>query len=504
MDAPSPRSPRLPLYLGLTLFLLLIGGGGLAWLVSRQGLRAPLKVVLISAATEEPGGLESAQLRAIGALVQDHLEQYGGFAVTSLTDIPNDLEPLQDRPRTLMVLLEPRRHGDLLELGYRFVWGKALAADQPLPWISGRVQPLPPGAAFDAFLKGFPVPVPRSGGALLPEASEVFWDLVQAGAWRLQNTHLEEALALAEQSTVKAPGSASAWILLGNLRYRWMLDRPSAFRQERTDAEACLSRGLALAPAHPRGTFLLSLIKSDTGNQADALDLLLQARQRQPHNPTLLTGIAYAARGAGLLALSRRAVDLRDSLAVAQLQPQSVDITCLYTGELARFEASLREQPGHLRTTSGVLPFYRGYLALVRGDRARAREEFHAASDKAHGYQTILRLGEIFELILEGQKDQAWKLLREFDQDRTGMREPDGEFTIRMAEAYALLGDRASAMEMANRAFARGFGCTAWYERSPMLEPLRALPKWKALMQHVRERQKLMEDRFPLHVLEAG
>jgi tetratricopeptide (TPR) repeat protein len=504
MDDPSRRPSRPALYLGLALFLLLIGGGGLAWLVARQGLRAPLKVVLVSAAAEGAGDLDSAQIRALGALVQDHLEQFGGFAVTSLTDLPEDLEPLQDRPRTLLVLLEPRRKGDLLELGYRFVWGRALVAGRPLPWASGRAQPLPPGPAFDAFLKGFPVPVARSGHPLLPEAPEVFWDLVQAGAWRLQNARLEEALALAERSTVKAPGSASAWMLLGNLRYRWMLDRPSAFRQERADTEACLGRGLALAPAHPRGTFLLSLLKSDRGNQAEALDLLLQARQRQPHNPTLLTGIAYAARGAGLLALSRRAVDLRDGLAVAQLQPQSVDITCLYTGEFSRFEATLREQPGHLRTTSGVLPFYRGYLALVRGDRPRALQEFHVASEKAHGYQTILRLSEIFQLILEGQKDQAWKQLREFDQDRIGMREPDGEFTIRMAEAYALLGDRASALEMANRAFARGFGCTAWYERSPMLEPLRALPKWKALMQHVRERQKLMEERFPLNVLEAG
>jgi len=64
------------------------------------------------------------------------------------------------------------------------------------------------------------------------------------------------------------------------------------------------------------------------------------------------------------------------------------------------------------------------------------------------------------------------------------------------------MGDRASAMEMANRAFARGFGCTAWYERSPMLESLRGLPKWNALMQHAKERQALMEDQFPIGLLE--
>ncbi len=214
--------------------------------------------------------------------------------------------------------------------------------------------------------------------------------------------------------------------------------------------------------------------------------------------------MAYAARGAGLLPLARKAMDIRDHLAFAEFQPQALDITCLYTGELPRFAASLRDQPGHLRNTSGVTPFYRGYLALVQGDTTEARQEFHRATASINGYPNITRLSRIFELILEGQRDEAWQQLREYDQERIGMREPDGEFTIRLAEAYAMLGDRASAMEMATRAFSRGFGCTAWYERSPMLEPLRGLPKWKALIQHLKERQSLMEDRFPLTLLDEG
>jgi hypothetical protein len=35
-----------------------------------------------------------------------------------------------------------------------------------------------------------------------------------------------------------------------------------------------------------------------------------------------------------------------------------------------------------------------------------------------------------------------------------------------------------------------------------MLEPLRGLPKWNALMQHAKERQALMEDQFPIGLLE--
>ncbi|WLT31828.1 hypothetical protein [Geothrix sp. PMB-07] len=474
----------------------------MAWLLARQGVRAPLRVLLVAPEVAAPSGLDEAQGRALNAMIQDHLEHLGGFAVTVVGEMPSDVSPLQGQARTLVVQLQPRRRDQALDLSYRFVWGRRLQPKSASPWEERHAKVLPPDRAFETFLKDFPRSVDRPGVNLVPKTPSVFWDLVQAAAWRLQNQHLEEAMNLVEKTTRQEPDCASAWILLGNLRYRWMLNSTTAFRQDQVDAEAALQQGLNLAPGHPRGVFLLSLLKTDIGNQREALDLLLRTRHKQPHNPTLLTGIAYAARGAGLLPLARKAMDLRDNLAFASLQPQAVDITCLYTGEISRFEASLQEQPGHLRSTSGVLPFYRGYLALVRGDQARAHKEFQAAEGLANGYPNIMRLSEIYDLILRGEKDQAWVKLREYDQERIGMREPDGEFTIRLAEAYALVGDRASAMEMASRAFARGFGCTAWYERSPMLEPLRTLPKWKALLQHLKERQALMEDQFPLGLLE--
>jgi len=255
-------------------------------------------------------------------------------------------------------------------------------------------------------------------------------------------------------------------------------------------------------PFHPRGTLLLSLLKSDSGNQREALDLLLKARQKHPHSSALLTGVDYAARGAGLLPLARRAMDLRDELTFEHLPTQAIDLTCLYTGEIQRFETSLRDQRGPLRNTSGEISFYRGFLALVRGDRPLAQKEFRTTAELPNGYPNVLRLSEIYQLILEGRRDEALQKLQAYDKERIGMRQPDGEFTLRLAEAYALMGDRAHAMDVANQAFAQGFGCTTWYERSPLLEPLHGLPKWKSLMQHVKERQALMEDRFPRSLLE--
>ena len=80
MTKLMPRSPRLALFLGLTCLLLLGGGGGLAWLLARQGVRAPLRIVLITPPMEASEGLETGQGQAIGAVIQDQLEYERRFA----------------------------------------------------------------------------------------------------------------------------------------------------------------------------------------------------------------------------------------------------------------------------------------------------------------------------------------------------------------------------------------------------------------------------------------
>lgn len=500
---PRSRKPRqAALLLGLAFGLILAIGSGLAWALARAGARKPVRILLVTPAQGPDSGLDAVDCRAIGALVQDRLECYGRMAVTSVTELPRDLGPLRASAHTRVFLLEPRRQGNNLILGLQEVAGELMQPGEGTRWTKHPARPLPPVQAFADFDRVVGVVRPDVPGYLTPRDPGRFWDLVRATALRLQNDRMGEAAGLARTVVEGEPDCATGWVLLGNIQYRRLLNHPASFRQEQVEVEMLLKRGLSLVPGHPRGTLLLSLLESDSGNQRDALNLLIQARRYQPNNPLLLTGVVYAARGAGLLTLARRAMDLRDSLAFAEYLPQAVDITCLYTGEIPRFEASLQDRPGHLRNTTGVLAFYRGYLALVQGDRVKAHGEFSAARQAPHGYPNIIRLSEVFDLILDGRKDEAWKALRAFDQERLGMREPDGEFTIRLAEAYALIGDRASAMEMASRAFARGFGCTAWYERSPLLAPLRELPRWKALMQHLRERQNLMEEAFPANLVE--
>src|SRR5664279_2380208 len=128
MSETASRSWRTSLFLGLTFLVLLGVGSGVAWFMARKGIRGPLRVLLITPSpAQSPDGLDMAEGRAIGALVQDLLEQRGGFAVTNVTAVPANLDLFRGQARTLLVQLEPRRQGELLALPYRFVWGHQLS-----------------------------------------------------------------------------------------------------------------------------------------------------------------------------------------------------------------------------------------------------------------------------------------------------------------------------------------------------------------------------------------
>src|SRR5664279_3423977 len=127
MSETASRSWRTSLFLGLTFLVLLGVGSGVAWFMARKGIRGPLRILLITPLAQGPDGLDMAEGRAIGALVQDLLEHRGGFAVTNVTAVPADLDLFRGQARTLLVQLEPQRRGELLALPYRFVWGHQLS-----------------------------------------------------------------------------------------------------------------------------------------------------------------------------------------------------------------------------------------------------------------------------------------------------------------------------------------------------------------------------------------
>ncbi|HJW08781.1 MAG TPA: hypothetical protein VJ483_04055 [Holophagaceae bacterium] len=293
--------------------------------------------------------------------------------------------------------------------------------------------------------------------------------------------------------------SPLAALVEGMVRYRSLLTRTPGDPERQALTRQSFQRCLALLPDYPRACIRFSLYLTDTGGQREALDLLFEAVGVHPGSPGLHSALAYAARTAGLLDGSKAAL-LRVEELVGPGARQTglaglAENTWLYRGEWSRFAEGLG--PGSDERQDPTGDFYRGYIRLLQRKPEEALPFLRRAEAGAADSPQFALLAKVYRLSLERHEPEARTLLAELESTRTQLRVPDGEYTFKLAEAHAFIGDHATALETALRAASQGFECTAWYEASPLLRPLQGLPRFKALVQHLRERQQLMESHFP-------
>jgi len=476
------------------ILVLLIAGGLSTWLWSRARTLPP-RLILVVPNTPPQTGLNPSQEAGLRELFRIHLEAVGKRPVMVHLESPGamDLTTLADKD----VMVRPRfeRSGDQLRLHLevgrvRVIRQKVLAPWEA--WVSPLETPQAALARAGQFLAG----ADPDDSPLEPSDPAAFWKAVEIEGLLVENERVHLAVKLAEDLVEADPETPLAHLLLADAAYRIHLREATASPATLAKVETHFRKAVARGKGYPEASAQWAEAKVEAGEHRRALEILWEGLRKHPNSPILLSGLAYAARISGQLELATLACEARRRLVPQEVDPFIAENTFLYTGDLDKFETTLRDRPGH--RYNSLVWFYRGYLTQMKGQRDGAIAAYQHAEAWNNDIAHFNRLAGILRLHLEGKGEEALGLLQVLDRERAGLRVPDGEFTFKIAEAYALLGHREKAVDVAYRAFGHGFVCARWYAKSPFLQAVQPMPRYRALVHSVEERQALLARSFPV------
>jgi hypothetical protein len=161
----------------------------------------------------------------------------------------------------------------------------------------------------------------------------------------------------------------------------------------------------------------------------------------------------------------------------------------LYLGQYEKFLTSLP------RNESAYVTFYRGLGLYYQNDFARAATEFNRAY-AANGEMMQTNIGKALALALAGQAQAGLLQLRETEKVVAARGVNDAEAIYKIAQAYAVLGEKAAALRVLRRSIAGGFFCYPYFTDDPLLARLRGEKEWAELLALARARHDEFKRKF--------
>jgi DNA-binding winged helix-turn-helix (wHTH) protein/TolB-like protein len=308
------------------------------------------------------------------------------------------------------------------------------------------------------------------------------------GVDRLASHDFPTAVEMLERSTQIDPGYAPAWAYLGQA-YNSRASFQLGGREQYEKAKEAFQRALLLQPKQVEARIFLANFLIDTGQVEKAVPLLRDAEHDSPTNASVHWELGYAYRFAGMLQES-----LAECRYARQIDPQvkgngALLNTLLYLGEYHDFLADLPTS-----SDSSFLTFYRGF-----GEYHQKRSELAARDfDRAWQLEQTLysQTGEAFSDAIAKRPSDGLALLHDLERKIKQQDVGDPEGTYKMAEAYAVLGDKESALRVLGYTIDHGFFSWPYFRSDPLLANIREEPHFALLMEVARRRHEAFRRQF--------
>lgn len=306
------------------------------------------------------------------------------------------------------------------------------------------------------------------------------------GRYLISTNDHKTAIKMLEESVSLDPNYALAWAYLGKA-YSVTASQYFGGREFNEKARAAYDHALALNPEQPEARILLANFLTENNRVEEAVPILRGVIEANPNHPMAHWELSYAYRYAGMLEDSivegERALQLYPNL-TGQLFN-----SYLYVGQPEKFIKSIPQRD------DAYTDFYRGLGYYYTGDETRAAVFFERAN-QLDSAPIISQIGMAFRLKIAGKERDGLELLRAAERKIEAGGASDGEINYKLAQAYAVLNDMASALRLLRRSVSQGFFCYPYFASDPLLKNLRAENEFNAILEQARQRHEDFKRKF--------
>ena len=296
------------------------------------------------------------------------------------------------------------------------------------------------------------------------------------------------AMSMLEKSAALNPNYAPTWAHLGKV-YAASATLQLGGREFYDKAQAAYEKAIAIDPNLIEPRIYMANMLTDTGRVEQAVPLLRAALLTAPNNAEVHWELGYAYRFAGMLQES-----VNECERARQLDPQvkisSSEINAyLYLGEYARFLDSLP----HL--DAAYVLFYRGLAEYYLKREPQAAQDL----DRAYTLKPDLvqaKIGKALSDAVVGRRDTALDLLRKTQDQMEDRGVGDAESMYKIAQAYAVAGDKPAALHALSHTVEGGFFCSTCFANDPLLAAIRSDPEFQRLSNDARQRHDQFKAAF--------
>jgi DNA-binding winged helix-turn-helix (wHTH) protein/TolB-like protein len=297
------------------------------------------------------------------------------------------------------------------------------------------------------------------------------------------------AIKMLEKSSEIDPSYALTWAYLGQ-----SYESAAAFEFGGVElyrrAQAAYERALALQPKQLETRIFLANLLVDTGKVEQAVPLLRNTLDDNPNNAALHWELGYAYRFAGMLKDS--VAECERALQIDPLVKGSNGAVLngyLYLGEYDKFLRTLPDADG-----AAFILFYRGFGEYHLKKWDLAAKDF----DRAYELNPTLytQIGKAFSEGIAHRNPEGLELLRQLEDKIQKRGVSDPEATYKIAQGYAVLGDKVSAVRLLRESVEHGFFSYPYFTRDPLLESVHGEPEFQEIMNTANQRYTAFKNRF--------